>query len=197
MTTLAVPQPPPAHPMHGLAPGVAPGRTVVRARDVGGPAAWQALVRDGVLRRLTPDAACAIGTRVDAPLRASLVAPLVPSGAVVTGRTAAWIHAGTGAAHPLELACAAGRHRPDRPPGARLWQAPLLHPDTVRIAGVRVTDPTRTVVELALHGGESSLVAVLARCGADLEAARRSVLLRPRAAHRAAAVDVIDAATRL
>jgi hypothetical protein len=196
MTTLALP-PLPAHPMRGLSPQATPARAVVRARDVGGPAAWQTLVRDGVLRRLTPDAGCAIGTRVDATLRASLVAPLVPSGAVVTGRTAARIQAGAGAANPLELACAAGRHRPDRPPGARLWQAPLLHPDTVQIAGVRVTDPTRTVVELALHGGETSLVAVLARCGADLEAARRSVLLRPRAPHRATALHVIDAATGL
>jgi hypothetical protein len=197
MTKLAEPPEPFNPPMHGLAAAPPPGRAVVRARDVGGPGAWQALVRDGVLRRLTPDAACAIGTRVDAALRASLVGPLVPGGAVVTGRTAAWIYSGVGSAHPLDLACAAGRHRPDRPAGARLWQAPLLHPDCVLIAGVRVTDPTRTVVELALHGGESSLVAVLARCGADLEAARRSVLLRPLAAHRAAAVDVIDAATRL
>jgi hypothetical protein len=170
-------------------------RLVVRPADVGGPAAWQVLVRDGVLREVVSGAACAAGTTVGPDLRAALVAPRVPSRAIVTARTAAWIHTGSGTPDVLDLACSAGRHRPDRPPGARLWQAPLLLPDTVRIGPLQVTDPTRTVVELVLHDGEEHLVVALARHGADLVAARRAVQARPRAATRAVALATLAAAT--
>jgi hypothetical protein len=170
-------------------------RLVVRPADVGGPVAWQVLVRDGVLHEVVPGAACAAGTSVGPGLRAALVASRVPSRAIVTARTAAWIHTGSGTSEVLDLACSAGRHRPDRPPGARLWQAPLLLPDTVRVGPLRVTDLTRTVVELVLHDGDEHLVVALARHGADLVAARRAVQARPRAATRAVAMSTLATAT--
>ncbi|WP_418276762.1 hypothetical protein ACNHYB_02345 [Isoptericola jiangsuensis] len=171
-----------------------PARSVVRPHHVGGGAAWQVLVRDGALREVVPGAACPPGVLVDAGLRALLIAPRIPPRTVVTGRTAAWVHTGAGSADALDLACVAGRHRPERPAGARLWQAPLLHPDTVRIGPVLVTDPTRTVVELVLHTGEPDLVVALARHGADLVRARRAVEVRPRASGRAAALITLDVA---
>jgi len=162
-----------------------PPRTVLRPCDVGGPVAWQVLVREGAVTVVRGDAGCAPGTRVDAALRAGLVGPEVPTGAVVTGRTAAWIHTGAGDGSGLDLTYPAGRHQPDRPAGARLWQSPLLTADVVRLAGVPVTSPERTVVELVLRDGDPvDLVAALAGAGVDLGRARLRLERRPRAQGR-------------
>jgi hypothetical protein len=168
-----------------------------RPGDVGGRAAWQALVRDGVLTVLRGDVACSATTRVDPALRARTLLGAVPTGAVVTGRTAAWVHTGVDAPDTLDLACRPGGRRPARPPGARLWQAPLLAPDVRLLGGVPVTTPARTAAELALHDDDAhDLLVALARAGVDLVTVRRAVLLRPRVgvAVRRAAVATLDAA---
>lgn len=178
-----------------LAPRLAP-LDVVRPADVGGAAAWQTLVREGVLQVLRDDAACPAYLDVDPVLRAGLLAGAVPTGATVTARTAAWVHTGFGDAQALDLTYPAGRHQPDRPPGARLWQGPLLGDDTVHLAGIPVTAPERTVVELVLHD-DDPVMAVLALMhhGADLGRARRSLELRTRAVGRPRARALLDDVT--
>ncbi|PFG43297.1 hypothetical protein ATJ88_1982 [Isoptericola jiangsuensis] len=174
-----------------------PAPVLVRPSDVGGTVAWQVLVRDGVLEVLRGDVACVSATRIDPALRAGTLRGAVPTGAVVTGRTAAWVHTGAGRPDSLDLACHPGGRRPSRPRGARLWQAPLLAPDVRVVAGVRLTTPDRTAVELALHDdGSTELLVALAAAGTDLDAVRRAVVLRPRVGVgvRRNAVAVVDAA---
>ncbi|WP_277210119.1 hypothetical protein [Isoptericola croceus] len=183
-------------PLSALLAPVRATRTVLRPADVGGAAAWQTLVRDGYLHVLRGDAACPADSPVDRDVRAGLLAAEVPTGAVVTGRTAAWVHTGHGDGHALDLTYAAGRHQPDRPAGARLWQGPLLHHDTIHLAQVPVTGPDRTVVELVLHVPDplSAVFAMARRGGANLSRARRSLERRTRAVGRPRARELLDAA---
>ncbi|NNU28706.1 hypothetical protein [Isoptericola sediminis] len=185
-------------PLRELLHGPGPAPPVVRPGDVGGRAAWQTLVHEGVLRVLRADAACPAGRGVDAALRASVLAPEVPAGAVVTARTAVWVHTGRGRPETLDLTYPAGRHRPERPRGARLWQGHLLGPDTRRLGGVAVTTPQRTLVELVLHGARYPetplLAAALLRAGADPGRARRAIEARSRVAARGPAHAALSAA---
>lgn len=152
----------------------APGRpsgTLVHPADVGGRAAWDVLVRDGALEAVRDDAAVVAGTVVTPLLRAALLAGALPAGAVAAGRTAAWVHAGRAAgpraADPLDVAYAAGGHRPELWGAGLVWQAPLLRGDVVELGGVRVTAPLRTVVDVAVHVPAEEDAARLARAVAD------------------------------
>jgi len=152
------------------APSRSPG-PLVRPADVGGRAAWDVLVRDGALEAVRDDAAVVAGTVVTPLLRAALLAGSLPAGAVAAGRTAAWVHvgraAGPRAADPLDVAYAAGGHRPELWGAGLVWQAPLLRGDVVELAGARVTTPLRTVVDVALHVPVEEDAARLARAVAD------------------------------
>lgn len=188
--------PPAGHPLCALLTPVRATRVVLRPQDVGGAAAWQTLVRDGLLRVVRGDAACPADARIDPAVRAGLLAGELPAGAVVTGRTAAWVHTGYDDDQALDLTYPAGRHQPDRPAGARLWQGPLLHRDTLHLASVPVTAPDRTVVELVLHDTDPvpAVLALARHAGADLSAARRSLERRTRAVGRPRAREHLDAA---
>ncbi|MFD6134032.1 hypothetical protein [Isoptericola sp. NPDC056618] len=193
----------------------APGRPsgpLVRPADVGGRAAWDVLVRDGSLEAVRDDAAVVAGTTVTPVLRAVLLAGSLPAGAVAAGRTAAWVHAGgragTRSAEHLDVAYAAGGHRPELWGAGLVWQAPMLRGDVVELAGVRVTAPLRTVVDVAVHVPGEEDAARLARdvadsCGLALPDAaallerRARVVGRPRARRvlaRAAALRAAPAA---
>ncbi|MCK0115536.1 hypothetical protein MWU57_00670 [Isoptericola sp. S6320L] len=182
-------------PLRALLTPVRATRDVLRPDDLGGTVAWQTLVRDGLLRVVRGDAACPADVSVDPATRAGLLADEVPTGAVVTGRTAAWVHAGYDDAQSLDLVYPAGRHQPDRPLGARLWQGPLLHGDTIHLARVPVTAPDRTVVELVLHDPDPvpAVLALVRHAGAEPSAARRSLERRTRAVGRPRAREHLDA----
>ncbi|GAB3093640.1 hypothetical protein [Isoptericola nanjingensis] len=152
----------------------APGRAsgpLVRPADVGGRAAWDVLVRDGSLEVVRDDAAVVAGTTMTPVLRAALLAGSLPAGAVAAGRTAAWVHAGrlagTRSAEHLDVTYAAGGHRPELWGAGLVWQAPLLRGDVVELAGVRVTAPLRTVVDVAVHVPGEEDATRLARVVAD------------------------------
>ena len=151
-------------------PGPRPG-LLVRPADVGGRAAWGVLVRDGALEVVRGDAAVVAGAVVTPELRAALLVGSVPAGAVAAGRTAAWVHAGRAAgpraADHLDVTYPAGGHRPELWGAGLVWQAPLLRGDTVDLAGVRVTAPLRTVVDVAVHVPGDDDAAALARALAD------------------------------
>ncbi|GAA1736735.1 hypothetical protein GCM10009809_34930 [Isoptericola hypogeus] len=177
-----------------------PVRRPLRApADVGGRAAWDVLVRDGVLEVVRGDAAVATGTPLTAADRAGTLTG-VPTGAVVAGRTAAWVHAGrrVGDEGRLDLTYPAGSYRPTVWGAGLVWQAPLLRDDVVERAGVRVTAPARTVVDLALHlapdDATPRVVALVRWCGVDLEEASRLLERRVRAVGRPRARTVLDRA---
>ncbi|MFE5308041.1 hypothetical protein [Isoptericola sp. NPDC056605] len=199
---LAVPPAPPAPPpgaRHGpssppprlgdlLAPPRRSRGLLVRPADVGGRAAWDVLVRDGALETVRDDAAVVAGTPVTPLLRAALLAGSLPAGAVAAGRTAAWVHvgraAGPRATEHLDVAYAAGGHRPELWGAGLVWQAPLLRGDVVELAGARVTAPLRTVVDVAVHVPVEEDAARLARTVADacgLALADAAALLERRA----------------
>ncbi|MFD6177160.1 MULTISPECIES: hypothetical protein [unclassified Isoptericola] len=176
---------------------------LVRPHDVGGRAAWHVLVRDGALEVLRGDAAVAAGTPVPPALRAALLAAELPTGGVLAGRSAAWVHAGRPAAAEaadcLDVTYPAGGHRPEVWGAGLVWQAPLLRGDTQELGRVRVTTPLRTVVDVALHvpgdGTAAGLARVLAdACGLDLDDAARLLERRARAVGRPRARAVLDLA---
>ncbi|MCA5894046.1 hypothetical protein LEP48_11905 [Isoptericola sp. NEAU-Y5] len=176
----------------------------MRPADVGGRAAWDVLVRDGALDVLRHDAAVPAGEMVGPHLRAETLVGDVPAGSAVSGRTAAWVHCG-GVAHDgglLDLTYLPGRHRPRvRDDSGKVWQAPLLRDDTVVLAGLRVTVPARTVVDLALHltpdDALARVVALVRHCGVDLSQATRLLERRVRAVGRPRARLVLARATEV
>ncbi|SKC71478.1 hypothetical protein [Krasilnikoviella flava] len=154
-----------------LAPAARTTGPLVHPDDVGGRAAWDVLVADGALEVVRGDTAVVAGTAVPPALRATLLAGALPTGAVIAGRTAAWVHAGRAAcARPtdgLDLTYPAGGHRPEVWGAGLVWQAPLLRDDTVTLGGARVTAPLRTVVDVAVHVPGDDDAALLARVVAD------------------------------
>ncbi|MCK9793505.1 hypothetical protein M1843_07090 [Isoptericola sp. 4D.3] len=189
-----------------LATPARPAGAPVRPRDVGGRAAWQVLVRDGALEVVRGDLAVPTGTPVAPALRASLLAAEAPTGAVLAGRSAAWVHAGRPAAGPtgppLDVTYPAGGHRPELWGAGLVWQSPLLRDDTVRLGGARVTTPLRTAVDVALHVPGDQAAASLVRvvvdvCGLDLDDAATLLERRVRAVGRPRARRVLDRARAL
>lgn len=183
-----------------LGPPVGRGTSLVRPADVGGRAAWDVLVRDGALLVLRGDAAVAPGEAVGPATRAETLSGTLREGSVVAGRTAAWVHAG-GPAHDggvLDVTYSPGRNRPRPGQAGKVWQASLLRDDVITLAGVRVTAPARTVVDLALqldpHDALPRVLVLVRRCGVDLARARRLLERRVRVVGRPRARQVLDRA---
>ncbi|GAB4085826.1 hypothetical protein GCM10028784_24560 [Myceligenerans cantabricum] len=196
---------------------------VVTPSGVGGPAAWQDLLRRGALVPLretplgaTDTAAVAAGTRVTPTHRALAVATraggALPARAVVAGASAAWVYTGlrAGVAAPrlddgagsLELAHDAGVHRPAGPVGAVVRCSPGLPRDTVRLGGVPVTTPGRTAADVACRLPFEHAVPVLLALAAgsrdlgpvDLGRVARALEVRRRVVGRPAARRALAAA---
>lgn len=109
----------------------------------------------------------------DPDCRVACVARVLPVGAVVCRRTAAWLFGidtcGPGEARgtvPLECAVAAGRV-PLRRPGLLSYSTPLADEDVTDVRGLPVTTLTRTAVDLARwlppHMGLAVVDAMLGR----------------------------------
>ena len=130
-------------PAPALAPPPAPpgpeiGLLVV-PEDVGGPAAFQELVRAGALRRLWGDVAAPASVPVTPTLRALAVRDQVPRGTVLAGAAAAWVLCGSAAPRVLDVVHPPGRHRPPPRQGRAARQAHVLRDETTLVAGVLVT----------------------------------------------------------
>ncbi|MFI9486397.1 hypothetical protein ACIG47_08385 [Promicromonospora sp. NPDC052451] len=192
-----------------LDPRPAPVPLVVTPAHVGGPVAWSDLMRSGALTELYDGAAVGPASAVDARHRALALAPEVPASCVLAAATAAWVHTGVydgGAAQawpagaPVEVAYSPGRRCPVPRPGRVARRAPGLAADTVRPAGVPVTSPDRTAVDVARTVPAEAAVPVLvalAGHGADLGRAARLLDRRARVVGRPAAHRALAAARAL
>jgi hypothetical protein len=103
----------------------------------------------------------------DVTARAAAVALILPPGAAVCRRTAAWLHgidARAPGAHtqPPPLECLVPRGRvPVRRPGVASFASDLPSADICMIEGVPTTTPDRTALDLARWGGRSMGLATL------------------------------------
>lgn len=150
--------------------------TSVQARDLGlSPKRLTAAIADGSVVRLLDDVYVGAGVEDGPDLRCRAVALVLPEGAVVCRRTAAWLHGADlfgprGAMHARLVECLTpapfGRVRRR---GVRGYVGDLDMDDTRLLRGVPVTSRVRTAVDLArwLHRPHA-LAAVDAMAHADL-----------------------------
>lgn len=138
------------------------------------PIAWQLLVRDGALRIVAPGVAIPNRRRPTPTARAAALAGVLPRGWIFGGATAYWVHTGGPGPTMLALIGPPESHQPHDLPGRVLHQQMLPARDRVEVAGVAMTTPLRTAVDLAcLTPPESALPRLLrlAELGVDLAAA--------------------------
>lgn len=182
---------------------------VVTPEHVGGPVAWADLRRSGALVELREGMAVAVGSVVGSRHRATALAREVPARSVLAASTAAWVFTGLrdgvitpawpeGA--PVELAYSPDTRAPAPHHGRIARRAPGLARDTTQLAGVPVTQPTRTAIDVArtvsLEAAVPVLVA-LSRLGVDLPHAGRVLDRRARVVGRPAAHRALAAAQEL
>ena len=126
------------------------GSAAVRA----GLVSWSRL-RSGCWRRLLPDVYAAASLPETVTLRARAAALVLPSGAAVTGSSAAWLHGvdvRTGD-EPLEVTLPRGAaHAPH--PSLRIRRALLTAADVTLAQAVPVTTPLRTAFDFARQPDE-------------------------------------------
>lgn len=180
-----------------LAPDTPARPEVLTPADVGGPAAFAALLRAGALVLLRAGVAVRAGLRVEPRHRAAALRGVLPPRTTAFGRTAAWVHAGGDLPATLDLAYPLDLRTPHVPAGVRVRQVGLLASDVVVLAGVRVTTPTRTALDVAcLHPAAVAAPVVrrlVERSGVDLDRAARALETRTRVVGRPAARRLLDA----
>jgi len=141
-------------------------------------------LRDGLLQPLVGEVVVGAGTVVDAGLRARALALLVPSGTVVVGAAAAWVHLGAVVPVPTTVVCVGARASGRVLTGGvvlELSRGRRPEGDVVVLRGLELTGPARTVVDVARNSP-----AHLPRVAAALEAAGLDLGDLPAALDRAA-----------
>jgi hypothetical protein len=145
---------------------------VLRCAELGTPA-WNALIRDDVLRPVWGDLAVPADREITAAERARSLLPHVPARAVVGRMTAAWVHTGLEPPVTLDLLVAPGRRRLSPDPGRRTHECPLPEDDLTLLSGIRLTTVQRTGLDLArweLGRGRSALIALDGLLGTGFDA---------------------------
>ena len=114
-----------------------------------GSRTWDILVRDGDVIELWDGHGLPAGMAPSPELRALSLADHVPRAVVVGRRTAAWVH--TGSPRPVRLCVlyAARGYRPRNTAGLDVSQAAVRPWETSALGGLRITDPTRTALDVA------------------------------------------------
>jgi len=117
--------------------------------DLLGPVAYQAMLLDGITRRVRDDLTIPADAAATPELRIASLAALVPARCVVGRQAALWVH--TGAHEPLRVAVLVGPRvrRPDPHPGRTTHECELADADVVTLGGVRATSVQRTGLDLA------------------------------------------------
>ncbi|WP_454044001.1 hypothetical protein [Cellulosimicrobium sp. Marseille-Q8652] len=155
---------------------------LVRPSEVGGEVAYQDLVRRGALVEVWDGVAAPARVPHTPTLRALAVRALVPAPTVLAGAAAAWVLCGARRPDRLDVVYPPGTHRPTPLPGRVPRQAAVLRSETELVAGVLVTDPRRTALDVATRCDRAAALDVLRRLRAvrdlDVAAAARSLELR-------------------
>ena len=114
-----------------------------------GARTWDVLVRDGDVIELWDGHGLPAGMVASPELRARSLTGHVPRDVVVGRRTAAWVH--TGSPRPVRLCIlyAARGYRPRNTTGLDVSQAAVRPWETCTLGGLRITDPTRTALDVA------------------------------------------------
>jgi len=161
---------------------------LIRPDDVGGAMVWELLVRDGKLVRLHGQIAVRPDCLLTPELRAAAIADEVPEGFVAAGVTAAWIHCGSGELPTLEFVYPNGANSKHAVQlSGKAWSTIDLAQAVVTIAGVPVTNPQRTIADLAWrHPPEVALqwIGNLVAAGVNLRAAALDMERRHRVVGR-------------
>ena len=110
---------------------------------------WAGLLRDGLLAPVWGGAARVTACVEDPAVRVAALARLVPERGVVGRATAVWVHAGGPAPVRADVLVQTRARRPDPHPDRRTHEADLTDADVETIAGVRVTTPLRTALDVA------------------------------------------------
>jgi len=114
-------------------------------------------IEHGHVRRVLRGVFVSASVEDDIELRAAALALAVAPGHVIVDRAAAWLHGvdtysrtETELGAPIETCALRGRH-PSHRPGADGRTRDLSAADIMTIAGLRVTTPERTALDLACH----------------------------------------------
>lgn len=169
-------------PLRRLRPRTAGPRPVVVRRGDVPTWVWTGLHLDGALVPLWREASRVAGTSEDPALRASAVAPLVPSRGAVGRLTAAWVHVGGRPPDRVTVLVRSGARRPEPHPDRVSAEADLVDHDVQAVGDVLVTTVARTAVDVARWAPTPVAVpvlrALLAR-GLDLDDALRRLEAQP------------------
>lgn len=130
-------------------PTVAPS-PVVAPDDVGGPVAFDTLLRDGELLLVHGRRAVPRGTPITPRVRVLALAPEVPPRTVIGRASACWVFLGGMPPGRLTVLYPPSCHRPHPGPTLASHQAALGEDETVRLGSIAVTTPARTAADLAL-----------------------------------------------
>ncbi|QTE28035.1 hypothetical protein [Pengzhenrongella sicca] len=132
-----------------------------------GPIAWQALLRDGVTRRVWGEVAIPADRAETPAVRGAATRPLVPPRAVVGRAAAAWVHAGGPAPDRIDVLVRPSGRRPDPHPQRCPHECVLPADDVVGVGPVRVTTVERTAVDIARWLPAPAAVPLLERLARD------------------------------
>lgn len=179
----------------------APDR-LVTPDDVGGSAAWQILTQNGALNRLWGEAALP-ATTTETPLARAEAIGIVLDDVqadskplVVASRAAAWIWLGGQAPTVADVIYSNGRYRDDIP-GFKVRLSPFKPGQVERLGRVWVTNPTRTIRDLATWAEPEvalPLISALIGQGADLADAQAQIEIPVRLTNRPAARKTLELA---
>ena len=124
-----------------------PAPEVLVASELG-PIVFQALILEGVVRRVRGDVAIPVDVRETPTIRALAAQHLVPRRAVVGRAAAVWVHTGGPPPARIDVLVAPAARRPD-PHSERATHECTLPPSDVVVVGpLRVTSVERTAVDV-------------------------------------------------
>lgn len=123
-------------------------RAPLIAADVGGPAALQALIRDGVAIPFWGGTALPADVPATPALRAQALANGLPHDVVLGRQSAVWVHTGSHRPRVVAVLVHPGRHR-GLGPRLAVHEATVDPRDVTVVGGVAVTSVLRTAIDVA------------------------------------------------
>lgn len=124
---------------------------LVTPSDVGGYPAWRSLLLDQHLKPVWDSYAICAHKEITQRHRAAALRPQVQARTVLGRLSALWVLTGHLGTRQVQLLYAPTQHRPQPRAGCQTHQTTLTAQDTIEIDGVRLTSPTRTAVDIAIH----------------------------------------------